>query len=112
MCYGMCDVVNFVWKLVVVVCGEVGQVLFDSYQFECDLYVCVVILVVVEVGCYICEFDFECVWECDCVFCECVWGVVIGIVVDFIFVICIGIVVMGMYVVGECFIQFCFGEGE
>lgn len=47
---GMCDVFNLVWKLVLVVNGKVGEMLFDSYQQECCDYVKVMIDLLVIVG--------------------------------------------------------------
>lgn len=57
MCHGMRDVANLAWKLAMVVKGEAGEALLDTYQTERDAQVRHVIGKAIEAGRYICVLD-------------------------------------------------------
>ena len=57
MCHGLRDAANLVWKLALVLRGEAGDALLDSYLPERDPHVRAVIGAAVETGRYICELD-------------------------------------------------------
>jgi 3-(3-hydroxy-phenyl)propionate hydroxylase len=57
MCHGLRDVANLAWKLAMVVKGEAGESLLDTYQTERDAQVRHVIGKAIEAGRYICVLD-------------------------------------------------------
>jgi len=65
MCHGFRDAANLLWKLALVLRGEAGDALLDTYQPERDPHVRAVIGAAVETGRYICELDPELAAERD-----------------------------------------------